>query len=118
MLHETLTRLLRNVKGAEWAMVVGLDGVLLDACGSPAASCSETVAAEYALLYRACQRVVTETAVGIPQSFAMTTDRSKVLIQTLGPECFLLMSLDSDQPSGRARFEIARARVLLERDLV
>ncbi len=118
MFQDILARLLRNVKGARWAMVVGLDGVLLDASGPGSTTRGEALAAEYALFHRACQRLLAETASGELQNLLMITDQSKIVCQSLTPEYFLLVSLDPEGHSGRARFEISRARALLEHELV
>src|SRR6058998_3336352 len=118
MFHVVLCKLLSSVEGADWIMVVGMDGVLLEAIGNQSSSTSEAVAAEYAIFYRACLRVAAETSGGEIQTIVMHTDRGKVLLQTLTPDYFLLLGLTPDGNSGMARYEIARARAHLEQELV
>ena len=118
MFHVVLCKLLSSVEGADWVMVVGMDGVLLEAIGNQSSSTSEAVAAEYAIFYRACLRVTAETSGGDIQTIVIHTERGKILLQTLTPDYFLLLGLTSEGNSGMARYEIARARAQLEQELV
>jgi len=118
MFREILVRLLNDVKGAQWAIVVAGDGVPVDASSEAGVLSAETLAAEYALFVRACQRVLAKTAGGELQGFELLTDRGKVVLETSTHEYFLLMGLESQGYTGQARFEILRARSLLERELV
>ncbi len=61
MFREILVRLLNDVKGAQWAIVVAGDGVPVDASSEAGVLSAETLAAEYALFVRACQRVLAKT---------------------------------------------------------
>jgi len=118
MFREILVKLLNDVKGAQWAIVVGGDGVPVDAGSETGGLSTETVAAEYTLFVRACQRVLAETGGGELQGFELLTNRGKVILETLTPEYFLLMGLVPEGYTGQARFEILRARGLMERELV
>jgi len=118
MFREILVKLLNDVKGAQWAIVVGGDGVPVDAGPETGGLSTETLAAEYTLFVRACQRVLAETGGGELQGFELRTGRGKVILETLTSEYFLLMGLESDGYSGQARFEILRARSLMEQLVV
>jgi len=118
MFREILVNLLNEVKGAQWVIVVGGDGVPVDAGSETGGLSTETLAAEYALFVRSCQRVLAATGGGELQGFELLTNRGKVILETLTPEYFLLMGLESEGYTGQARFEILRARSLMEHELV
>jgi uncharacterized protein len=117
MFREILVKLMNDVKGARWAIVAGGDGVPVDA-SSEASVSTETLAAEYAFFVRACQRVLAETGGDELRGFELLTNRGKVILEPLTPEYFLLMGLEPEGYTGQARFEILRARSLMEQELV
>jgi len=112
-----LADLLGRVQGAEWAMVVGVDGVVLETTPASPGDFSELRAAVYATFVRACQRAALESRVGDLEGSIVFAARTKILIEMLTPEYFLLFGLSNDGNTGHARFEITRARDLLEREL-
>lgn len=118
MFKAILADLLARVKGARWAMVVGVDGVMLEATPTHNHTSAEVLAAEYAVFFRACQKVISETRAGEFQSLVFFTTHGKVMFEFLTAEYFFLMGLDPEGHTGRARFEISRARSQLERELV
>src|SRR5687767_15763458 len=118
MFQSILIDLVKRVSGAQWAMLVGIDGVILETSSALSLSNGEVLAAEYAIFYRASQKATTETEVGEIKGLVLYTDRGKIILQSLTPEYFLLMGLKLEAYTGKARFEISRARGHIERELV
>jgi predicted regulator of Ras-like GTPase activity (Roadblock/LC7/MglB family) len=118
MFQDLLTNLLTRVEGAERVILAGIDGVLLEASPRDPAEHAERLAAEYAAVARAAQRASATLESTNLASLVLTTSRSKLVVQMITPEYFLLVCLSPGGYAGRARFEIARARDLFERELV
>jgi predicted regulator of Ras-like GTPase activity (Roadblock/LC7/MglB family) len=116
MFRTILGSLTARVEGARWAMVAGSNGGLVES--SPQGfDDAEVIAAEYALLYRAMRRTVAAQGDELT-SATITTDRGKMLFHFLTPDYFLVMALHPASHSGKAAFEVSRARGSLERELV
>jgi predicted regulator of Ras-like GTPase activity (Roadblock/LC7/MglB family) len=117
MFQAILETLLQRTRGARWAMVVGTDGVLLDAAprGLPDA---EILAAEFASLYRGARKSLAATGGEDLSSVTLLSRKGKLIFQFLTPEYFLMLDLGPTGNSGRASFEIARICGMLERELV
>jgi predicted regulator of Ras-like GTPase activity (Roadblock/LC7/MglB family) len=118
MFSDIFSTLLARVEGAEWAMVVGLDGIVLESTPAALAPRSDQLAAEYAALVRASQRATAQLGAGTFRGSLLFAAESKIVLEILTPEYFLAMGLSSAGHAARARFEIGRARDLLERELV
>lgn len=117
MFRSILENLVREVAGARWAIVVGADGVVLEAglgASGPGVPV-ETLAAEYALFMKACEGVLAQTGGETLDGFTLSTAESKVVLQPLTPEYFLVMGLDSSGMAGQARHKISRIQPDLER---
>lgn len=116
MFNMILGNLTQRVQGARWAMVAGSNGGLVESAPAGFAD-ADVIAAEYALLYRAMRRTLAADGDEF-ENATITTDRGKMLFQFLTPDYFLLMALNPACPSGKAAFEVSRARAPLERELV
>ena len=118
MFQSILIDLVKRVSGAQWAMLVGIDGVILETSSALSVSNGEVLAAEYAIFYRASQKATSDTEVGQIKGLVLYTDRGKIVLQSLTSEYFLLMGLKPEASTGKAQFEISRARGDIERELV
>ena len=59
-----------------------------------------------------------ELEVGDVQQLSVTTERVTLMVSTVTPDYYLLLVLGPEGNYGRARFELRRARLLLEKDLI
>jgi len=118
MFQTILTNLVARVAGARWAMIVGVDGVLLDANCEEMHPKGEILAAEYAAFFRACRKVTVDTEGGDLHGTVLATNRGKTLFQMLTADYFLLMHLAPQANAGKALFEITRTRETLQEELV
>lgn len=117
MFRTILADLTARTPGARWALIVGADGVPLEADPADIGQAAELLAAEYAGLFRDCMKVTARTAAGDLRGAVLTTDRGRVVMQALTPEYFLLLCLGPQAHSGKALFEIARAREAIVEEL-
>ena len=87
-------------------MVHVLDRPAWSALTGPHAS----LAAEYANLFRTCRRITAQASGAELQDAILSTERCRILVQTLTPDYFLILCLQPSGLTGKALFEISRAR--------
>jgi predicted regulator of Ras-like GTPase activity (Roadblock/LC7/MglB family) len=116
MFQSILVNMMSRIRGARWAMLVATDGVLLESYPHDLPD-ADDIAADKAELYRSMRRSVAAGGSSISTA-TLRTSGGKLLFQDLTPDYFLLVNLAPDGHAGRASFEIARTRQLLERELV
>jgi predicted regulator of Ras-like GTPase activity (Roadblock/LC7/MglB family) len=117
MFQSILSRL-KTRAGARWAMIVANDGVLLETDTPAFHAAAESLAAEYASLFRSSRKAASNTEMGGVHSSLLVTDQGKLLFQTLTPDYFLVLSLETAATAGKALYEVARATGSLEEELV
>ncbi len=117
MFRTVLAELTRRTPGARWALIGGADGVPLETDPADIGQAAELLAAEYAGLFCDCLKVTARTAAGELQGAVLTTDRGRVVMQALTPDYFLLLGLGPQGHTGKALFEIARAREAIVEEL-
>jgi len=110
MFQTILADLVSRTPGTDWAMIVGADGVPLETNAPGLHAETELLAAEYAVLFRTCRRVTTQASGADLQDAILTTERCRIVVQTLTPDYFLLLCLQPSGLTGKALFEISRAR--------
>jgi predicted regulator of Ras-like GTPase activity (Roadblock/LC7/MglB family) len=117
MFQSILARLSARA-GARWAMIVGNDGILLEADNRAFRTQAEGLAAEYAGLMRMSWKAAADTDMGPMQSSLLVTDQAKILFQTLTDDYFLVVCLELDAHAGKAFYEISRAVAPIAEELV
>jgi predicted regulator of Ras-like GTPase activity (Roadblock/LC7/MglB family) len=98
-------------------MIVANDGVLLETDTAAFHAAAESLAAEYASLFRASRKAASNTEMGKVHSSLLVTEQGKLLFQTLTPDYFLVLSLETTATAGKALFEVARTTGSLEEEL-
>lgn len=109
---------LKTRAGARWAMIVANDGVLLETDTPAFHAAAENLAAEYASLFRASRKAASNTEMGELNSSLLVTEQGKLLFQTLTPDYFLMLSLETATHAGKALYEVSRTTGSLEEQLV
>jgi predicted regulator of Ras-like GTPase activity (Roadblock/LC7/MglB family) len=77
----------------------------------------EVLAAELIAQVRSITENHRELDVGEVQQLSVTTDRLTLMVSSVAADYYLLLVLGPEGNYGRARFELRRARLLLESDL-
>jgi predicted regulator of Ras-like GTPase activity (Roadblock/LC7/MglB family) len=103
VLRELVTR-----TEAQWAMIAGSDGVLLETDTTEFRSEAEALAAELAVLLRASRKASGNIEMGGLLTSLIDAERGKVLLRALPPDYFLAVRLEPDSYPGKAYFEINR----------
>jgi predicted regulator of Ras-like GTPase activity (Roadblock/LC7/MglB family) len=117
MFAERLNRITRRIDGALALSLVAKDGIKVDSvCFDPGLDL-EGLAAEMVSQARSISNNHRELEVGDVQQLSVTTDRVTLMVSSVTSDYYLLLVLGPDANYGRARFELRRARLLLEKDL-
>ena len=116
MFQTTLARLVAQA-GARWAMIAGVDGVLLETDNAAFRAEAEGLAAEYAAFYRASRKATTDTDMGALKSALLVAENAKIVFQALTADYLLIVLLTQEAHSGKAFFEMSRIAEILAREL-
>ncbi|MDY7093540.1 MAG: hypothetical protein SX243_11280 [Acidobacteriota bacterium] len=117
MYLERLNAISSRIPGSLALSLVGSDGIPVESVSSDPSIDLEVLAAELLIQVQAISEDNRELAVGDVEQFSVVTDRLTLLISAVTPDYYLLLVLDGEGNYGRARFELLRARLLLEGDL-
>ena len=117
MFLEQLSRINNRIEGALALSLIAKDGIPVESVSSDPDLDLDVLAAELTSQVRAISHNHRDMAVGEVQQLAVTTDRLTLMVSSVTPEYFLLLVLGPEGNYGRARFELRRARLLLEKEL-
>lgn len=119
MFEERLQGICDRIDGAVAASLVDHDGITVDSYTTVNGGIDlEALAAELLAQTHAIARDQRELELGELRQLSVTTDRYTVLVRALTGDYSLLLVLDSDGSYGRARYELRRALLQFEPDLV
>jgi len=117
--QDTLRRIAQRVEGAQAVSLVGLDGIPIDSFGSSSNGLSiESVAAELGAFVKAVEGPHTSLEATAVQQLTIVTDKSTAILSRVTEEYYLLLLLSKDGNFGRARFELQKAAMALEKELL
>jgi predicted regulator of Ras-like GTPase activity (Roadblock/LC7/MglB family) len=117
MFREHLNRISHRIEGALALSLVARDGMLVESFSSDPDLDLEVLAAELVSQVRSISNNHRELDVGEVQQLSVSTDRLTLMVSSVASDYYLLLVLGPEGNYGKARFELRRARLLLERDL-
>jgi predicted regulator of Ras-like GTPase activity (Roadblock/LC7/MglB family) len=117
MFSERLQRIHDRLDGARAVSLVGKDGIQVESHTSAEIDI-ETLSAELLTQVRAISDDHRDLAIGSVRQFAVTTDSHTVMLGALTDEYFLLLVMGEGASVGRARYELRRASLDFEDDLI
>lgn len=118
MFSERLRDVADRIDGTLALSLIAKDGIAVETLAREESLDLELLAAELMSQVRAVAQNHQELSVGQVKHFSVTTDRYVLMIGALTEDYFLLLVLKSGANSGRARFELRRAILLFEEDLI
>ncbi len=118
MFTERLQKVAERIDGALALALIAKDGISVESYTKEESLDLELLSAELMSQVRAVSQNHQELSVGEVQHFSVTTDRYILMIGALTEDYFLLLVLGADGSAGRARFELRRAVLLFEEDLI
>jgi predicted regulator of Ras-like GTPase activity (Roadblock/LC7/MglB family) len=117
MFLDQLSRISNRIDGALALSLVAKDGMPVESVSSDPDLDLEVLAAELVAQVRSITENHRELDVGEVQHLSVTTDRLTLMVSSVAADYYLLLVLGPEGNYGRARFELRRARLLLEADL-
>jgi predicted regulator of Ras-like GTPase activity (Roadblock/LC7/MglB family) len=114
---ERLGQIAGRIEGTLALCLVARDGIPIEAVNYAPDLDLDVLAAEMVAQARSISNDHRELAVGDLQQFSVTTDRLTLMVSSLAGGYYLLLVLGPAGNYGRARFELRRARLLLDEDL-
>lgn len=117
MFLDKLSRIGERVQGVLALSLIDKDGISVESVSSDPDIDLELLSAELITQARAIADHNRELDVGEMQQLSVTTDRLTVMVSSVGKGYYLLLVLSPQGSYGRARFELRRARLLLDEDL-
>lgn len=117
MFLERLAKISNRIAGSLALSLVDRDGIPIESVSANPDLDLEVLAAEAISLIRTMADSYDELAVGGLKVYSLTTDQFTLMVSSVAPGYYLLLVLDRGGSLGRARFELKRARLMLEEDL-
>jgi predicted regulator of Ras-like GTPase activity (Roadblock/LC7/MglB family) len=117
MFLEQLSRISNRIDGAVALSLVAKDGIPVESVSSDPDLDLEVLAAELVAQARSISENHRELHVGEVQQLSVMTDRLTLMVSSVAADYYLLLVLGPEGNYGKARFELRRARLLLEADL-
>ncbi len=117
MFLEVLSRIANRIEGAVALSLVAADGIAVESVSNDPELDLEVLSAELVAQARSIAENHREIAMGEVQHVAVTTEHGTVMVSSVAKDYYLLLVLGPEGSYGRARFELRRARLLLESEL-
>ncbi|HEY4589356.1 MAG TPA: roadblock/LC7 domain-containing protein [Thermoanaerobaculia bacterium] len=117
MFLDQLSRISNRIDGAVALSLVAKDGIPVESVSSDPDLDLEVLAAELVAQARSISDNHRELDVGEVQQLSVMTDRLTLMVSSVAADYYLLLVLGPEGNYGKARFELRRARLLLEEDL-
>lgn len=117
MFLEHLNHISNQIEGTLALSLVARDGIPVESVSSDPGLDLEVLAAELIAQVRSITENHRELDMGEVQQLSVTTDRLTLMVSSVASDYYLLLVLGPEGNYGRARFELRRARLLLEADL-
>ena len=118
MFAERLQEVAGRIDGLLAVSLVAKDGIPVESVAVEDGIDLELLAAELMSQVRAVSQDHRELSVGKVRLFSLTTDKMILMVGALTEEYYLLLVLGEDSNFGRARFELRRAILQFEEDLI
>jgi len=117
MFLEQLSRISNRIDGAVALSLVAKDGIPVESFSSDPDLDLDVLAAELVAQARSISENHRQLDVGEVQQLSVMTDRLTLMVSSVAADYYLLLVLGPEGNYGKARFELRRARLLLEADL-
>lgn len=117
MFSGMLQQILDRTEGAEMALLVGNDGIVIDRAGQTEDTEFESLAAEFAVVMNRSRATAADTGLGTLSELMTVTDQAILLTKIVNEDFFVMMKLGIDCTVGRARYEARRMEYMVEQIL-
>lgn len=118
MFIERLSEISQRIDGVLALSLVADDGIIVESVSSSSDLDLEILAAEMIAQVEAISENHRELAAGDVRQLTVATDSLTLMVSSVSDSYYLVLVLAGGGSHGRARFELLRARLALERDLM
>lgn len=117
--REVLKKALENTEGCFGILIMGTDGIAVQKVWQPEGTefDLDVAVAEYTSLIRSAKRTDSETGLGKLQEVTLTSESGIFILRFVNKDYFIAMVLSPEGNFGRGRYELKRAKLLLENEL-
>jgi predicted regulator of Ras-like GTPase activity (Roadblock/LC7/MglB family) len=115
---DVLRRILETVEGVTCVLIAGQDGMVVASAVRKDGPSPELIAASLADLFRKAGSAFGDAELGIPSELTLGGVAGHVVLREVASGYVLAASIEPDGSLGRARFELRKAAVALEPELV
>ena len=112
VLRETVS----NVDGSLGAGLIGLDGIVVDQVSAKADFDMTIAGAEYATIVKSARRASEEFGIGSTNEVMISTEKTTMLMMTVGKDYFCALAMNLDGNLGRGRLELKKAIAKFEKE--
>jgi len=113
---EVLKDVTEDVKGAKGAVVVGMDGIIVEEYILEPGVDLQSIGAEYGNILKEVQNASNSLRLGHARELAVLTESTDLIIRKINDEYFLALMLSSDGNFGKGRFMVRKAVNRLEKE--
>jgi predicted regulator of Ras-like GTPase activity (Roadblock/LC7/MglB family) len=113
VLRETVS----NVDGAVGSGLIGFDGMVVDQVSIRSDFDMTLAGAEYATIVKSARKASEEFGIGTTNEIMISTERTTMLMMTVGKDYFVVLAMNLDGNLGRGRLELKKAISKLEKEL-
>jgi predicted regulator of Ras-like GTPase activity (Roadblock/LC7/MglB family) len=118
MFKQTLKEIAERLQDIHCILLMGIDGLPIEKNVVTDQLNIEAVMAEFTTILRITQHTTNEVNSGTLDELIILTDQLILLTKSITSDYFILLVLPQDGNLGRARFELKKAKYLLEKEFV
>ena len=118
MFKQSLETILERTEGSLGALIMGIDGIAVERSLKEAGQDAnlDVAAAEFTSLVRSAQKAGKDTGLGNLRELMISLDEAVVIVRLLGRDYFVVLAISPDGNLGRARFELRKAELQLNKE--
>ncbi|MGI9036503.1 MAG: roadblock/LC7 domain-containing protein [Pyrinomonadaceae bacterium] len=120
MFKEVLQTALNHTEGCLGVIIMGMDGIAVESVRQVEVTEAnlDVAVAEYVALVRNAGRANREIGLGKFNEVTLSGESGIFILRFIGEDYFIAMILSPEGNFGRARYELRRAELLLEKEFV
>jgi len=113
---EVLRGITEDVKGARGAVVVGMDGIIVEEYTNEPGMDLQSIGAEYGNILKEVQNASASLRLGQARELAVLTEIADLIIRKINDDYFLALMLSPEGNLGKGRFMVRKAVNRLEKE--
>ena len=118
MFEQILRDIAGKIEEVRCILVAGNDGIPIEKIILDETLNIELLLAEFTTILRNTVQTAHEIEAGTLEEIMILSDRMILLVKAITPDYFIMMILPQDGNLGRARFELKKAKYVLEKEFV